>query len=155
MDDLSDLYQEIILSHNKRPRNQGELENATGDAEGYNPLCGDRIHVWVHQDDAGKVDDIGFTGEACAICTASTSIMTEAVKGKSREEIDAKAAEALEMLTSKEEPTFDLLEQGDFAALAGVRQFPARIKCATLGWHTLESALKGDGETVNTEKEEG
>ncbi|MCB1231428.1 MAG: SUF system NifU family Fe-S cluster assembly protein [Verrucomicrobiae bacterium] len=154
MDDLSDLYQDIILSHNKRPRNQGELENATGSAEGYNPLCGDHIHVYVHQDDSGKVDDISFTGKACAICTASTSIMTEAVKGKSREEIDTKAAEALEMLTSKEEPTFDLLEQGDFAALAGVRQFPARIKCATLGWHTLESALKG-GEMVNTEKEEG
>lgn len=153
MDDLSDLYQDIILIHNKRPRNQGELESPTGDAEGYNPLCGDRVHVYVRQDDAGNLEAISFTGKACAICTASTSIMTEAVKQKSRAEVDAKIAEALQLLTSREEPTFDILELGDFAALAGVRQFPARVKCATLGWHTLESALK-NGESVNTEKED-
>lgn len=153
MDDLSDLYQDIILSHNKRPRNQGELESPTGEAEGYNPLCGDRIHLYVREDDGGNLDAISFTGEACAICTASTSIMTEAVKHKSRPEVETKIAEALHLLTSREEPTFDLLEQGDFAALAGVRQFPARVKCATLGWHTLESALKRGG-TVNTENED-
>ena len=152
MDDLSDLYQEIILSHNKRPRNEGELDPRTGEAEGYNPLCGDRIRIYVHQTEGGLLDAVTFTGEGCAISRASASIMTDSLKGLDREGIEKKVAEAVEMLTSREEPEIDLMEMGDLAALAGVRHFPARIKCATLAWHTLESALK-DGGTVNTEEE--
>ena len=151
MDDLSDLYQEIILSHNKRPRNEGELDPRTGEAEGYNPLCGDKIRIYVHKTESGLLDAVSFTGEGCAISRASASIMTDSVKGLDPEALAAKVAEAVEMLTSREEPEIDLVEMGDLAALAGVRHFPARIKCATLAWHTLESALQG-GDAVNTEE---
>lgn len=152
MDDLSDLYQEIILSHNKRPRNEGELDPNSGEAEGYNPLCGDKIRVYVQQTESGLLDAVTFTGEGCAISRASASIMTDSVKGLDAAGIAEKVAEAIEMLTAKEEPEIDLTVMGDLAALVGVRHFPARIKCATLAWHTLESALKG-GETVKTEEE--
>lgn len=146
MDDLDDLYQEIILSHNKRPRNEGALDPCTCDAEGYNPLCGDRIRVYVRESEDGKqVEAVTFTGEGCAISKASASIMTEAVKNQDRLAVDAKIAEALNLLTSREEPEADLMTLGDLAALAGVRKFPPRVKCATLAWHTLESALKGEG----------
>ncbi len=152
MDDLSDLYQEIILSHNKRPRNEGELDPRSGDAEGYNPLCGDRLRVYVRETESGKLDAVTFTGEGCAISRASASIMTAAVKNLSRAEVEARIAAAIEMLTAREDPEIDLTVMGDLAALVGVRHFPARIKCATLAWHTLESALKGDG-GVCTEEE--
>lgn len=152
-DDLDDLYQEIILSHNKRPRNRGELEPHSCEAEGHNPLCGDRIRVFVREGADGKqVEAVSFTGEGCAISVASASIMTEAVKNRSRAEVDAKIAEALQLLTDRTAPPADLMTLGDLAALAGVRKFPPRVKCATLAWHTLESALKGGG-SVNTEKE--
>jgi len=149
-DDLSDLYQEIILSHNKRPRNEGELDPRDHDAEGYNPLCGDKIRVYVRESDGGGIDTVTFSGEGCAISKAAASIMTELVKNHSRAEVDAKIAEALEMLTAKEEPEVDLVTMGDMAALAGVRKFPPRVKCATLAWHTLEAALR-DAEGVTTE----
>jgi nitrogen fixation NifU-like protein len=151
-DDLSDLYQDIILSHNRRPHNEGPLDPNSGEAEGYNPLCGDKIRVYIHETDSGLLDAVTFTGEGCAISKASASIMTDAVKNLDREAVAEKIAEAVEMLTSREEPEIDLAVMGDLAALAGVRHFPPRIKCATLAWHTLESALKG-GESVNTEEE--
>ena len=148
--DLTDLYQEIILSHNKRPRNEGELEPRDHDAEGYNPLCGDKIRVYVRENGDGGIDAVTFTGEGCAISRAAASIMTGLVTNRSRPEVDAKIAEAIEMLAGKEEPEIDLVTMGDMAALAGVRKFPARVKCATLAWHTLEAALK-DAEGVTTE----
>ncbi len=148
-DNLEDLYQEIILSHNKRPRNEGVLDPHSHEAEGYNPLCGDRLRVYVRQ--AGPlVEAVQFTGEGCAISRASASIMTEAVKGLSGAALDAKIAEVVELLTTKEEPTVDPFELGELAALLGVRKFPARVKCATLAWHTLSAALKKE-ESVSTE----
>ncbi|MEM7145146.1 MAG: Fe-S cluster assembly sulfur transfer protein SufU [Verrucomicrobiota bacterium] len=150
MEELAELYQEIILSHNKRPRNAGELDEYTGQAEGYNPLCGDHFTIYVKEGDEGLIDEVRFSGDGCAISTASASMMTEAVKGKTRAEVEARIAEVAEMLTSKEEPVFDLETMGELGVLAGVRRFPARIKCATLAWHALAAALKG-GETVTTE----
>ncbi|MEM8954940.1 MAG: Fe-S cluster assembly sulfur transfer protein SufU [Verrucomicrobiota bacterium] len=149
MDDLAELYQEIILSHNKRPRNAGELETYTGQAEGYNPLCGDHFTVFVKEKD-GRIEDIRFHGDGCAISTASASMMTEAVKGKAREDVEARIEEVAEMLTSKEEPELDLDRLGEVGVLLGVRRFPARIKCATLAWHALAAALEG-GNRVSTE----
>lgn len=141
MDNLEDLYQEIILSHNKRPRNEGELTPHTHEAEGYNPLCGDRLKIYVQQT-GPTVEAVKFTGEGCAISRASASIMTEAIKGLSGTELDARIHEVVEMLTAKEEPNVDPFEVGELAALLGVRKFPARVKCATLAWHTLAAALK-------------
>lgn len=149
MDNLEDLYQEIILSHNKRPRNEGVLEPHTHEAEGYNPLCGDRLHVYARKE-GPALEAVQFTGEGCAISRASASIMTEAVKGLAGAELDAKIAEVVEMLTAKEEPTVDPFEIGELAALLGVRKFPARVKCATLAWHTLAAALKREA-GVSTE----
>ncbi|MCB1204399.1 MAG: SUF system NifU family Fe-S cluster assembly protein [Verrucomicrobiae bacterium] len=149
MDNLEDLYQEIILSHNKRPRNEGVLDPHNLEAEGYNPLCGDRLRVYVRQD-GPKVEAVQFTGEGCAISRASASIMTEAIKGLSGAELDAKIAEVVEMLTAKEDPEVDPFELGELSALLGVRKFPARVKCATLAWHTLAAALKKAG-SVSTE----
>jgi nitrogen fixation NifU-like protein len=143
MDNLEDLYQEIILSHNKRPRNEGELTPHSHEAEGYNPLCGDRLKIFVRQN-GPVVEAVQFTGEGCAISRASASIMTEAIKGLSGAELDAKIHEVVEMLTAKEDPTVDPFDLGELAALLGVRKVPARVKCATLAWHTLEAALKNE-----------
>lgn len=155
MDDLSDLYQDIILSHYKNPHNEGDLDPHTGEAEGFNPLCGDRLKVFCRQAEDGKGDleAVTFTGEGCAISKASASIMTSAVKGKSIEEVEKKVAEVMGLLTDPDEPEIDLMTMGDLAALAGVRKFPARIKCATLAWHALLAALK-DEAAVSTEAEE-
>jgi nitrogen fixation NifU-like protein len=151
MDELAELYQEIILSHNRRPRNAGELEVCTGKAEGFNPLCGDHFTVYLREED-GRIEDVSFSGEGCAISTASASMMTSAVKGKTREEAEAKIGEVAEMLTAKEEPELDLDTMGEVGVLAGVRKFPARIKCATLAWHALEAAMKDKpGVAVSTE----
>ncbi|NNE90614.1 MAG: SUF system NifU family Fe-S cluster assembly protein [Verrucomicrobiales bacterium] len=149
MDDLDDLYQEIILSHNKRPRNEGELDPRDHEAEGYNPLCGDRLKVFV-RGGADQIEAVQFSGEGCAISRASASIMTENVKNLGGAELEAKIAEVLEILTSKEEPDIDPFEIGELAALIGVRKFPARVKCATLAWHTLAAALNDKAE-VSTE----
>ncbi len=148
-DNLEDLYQEIILSHNKRPRNEGILDPHDSEAEGYNPLCGDRLQVYVKL--AGPtIQAVQFTGQGCAISRASASIMTEVVKGMDEHSLDAKIAEVMELLTAKEEPMIDPLELGELAALLGVRKFPARVKCATLAWHTLAAALKQSG-SITTE----
>ncbi len=139
---LDELYQQIILSHNKRPRHEGSLDPYTGKAEGYNPLCGDKVTVFLNEDDS-TIAQVSFVGEGCAISRASASIMTTLLQGVTPDEAREKAKEVYEMLTGNEEPVIDLAEQGDLAALAGVRKFPARIKCATLAWHAMEDALRG------------
>lgn len=141
MSELTEIYQEIILDHNKRPRNFGELPGCTCSAEGYNPLCGDEltVHLLVEDD---KVVDIRFEGQGCAISKASASLMTLAVKGKTLAKVKAIIQEVCTMLTGIEEPE-ELEPLGDIAALSGVRRFPMRIKCATLAWHTLKAALEG------------
>ncbi len=149
MDNLEDLYQEIILSHNKRPRNEGELDPHSHEAEGYNPLCGDRLKIYVQQS-GPTVEAVQFTGEGCAISRASASIMTQAIKGLSGDDLTAKIEEVVELLTAKEEPAGDPLDLGELAALLGVRKFPARVKCATLALHTLEAALKNE-QRISTE----
>ncbi len=149
MDNLEDLYQEIILSHNKRPRNEGVLDPHNLEAEGYNPLCGDKVNVYVRRN-GNEVEAVQFTGELCAISKASASIMTKEVDGLSGKDLDVKIEEVLEMLTSKEEPDVDPFDLGELSALLGVRKFPARVKCATLAWHTLAAALR-DERQISTE----
>ncbi|MCH1505801.1 MAG: SUF system NifU family Fe-S cluster assembly protein [Verrucomicrobiaceae bacterium] len=144
MDDLNDLYQEIILSHNRRPRNEGVLEPCDCQAEGFNPLCGDRITVYVCKDSEGSLEKVQFLGEGCAISRASASIMTLQLAGRSVDEAHAKIADIAQLLTQDEEPEADLEVLGDLTALLGVRRFPARIKCATLAWHAVGSALRGE-----------
>ena len=150
MTELADLYQEVILDHYKRPRNQGPLEDADHEADGYNPLCGDRVKVLLRFVD-GRVEDVRFEGVGCAISTASASLMTEAVRGKTREEVEALFDRFHSMLTgdpdSLSETDGDL---GKLMVFAGVREYPVRVKCATLAWHTLRSALD-DGDEVTTE----
>lgn len=148
MIDLRELYQEVILDHNKHPRNRGMLEDATSTAEGHNPLCGDEVRVYLHVED-GCVTDVSFDGQGCAISTASASLMTEAVKGKTLEEAEATFREFQSMVTETGEVT-PRPELGDLEVLAGVREYPVRIKCATLPWHALAAALKGGGD-VSTE----
>ncbi len=148
-DELDDLYQEIILSHNKRPRNFGELDPHSHEAEGYNPLCGDRFKIYIRKN-GDIIESVHFTGEGCAISKASASIMTESLKGLHITAVEKKVAEVMELLTGKEEPTVDPFEIGELAALIGVRKFPPRVKCATLGWHTLDAALKEEHQ-ISTE----
>ncbi len=145
MDDLTELYQEIILSHNRRPKNEGVLDPCDYQAEGYNPLCGDRITVYARRDADQRLRPVQFLGEGCAISRASASIMTVQLTGVTEPEAEAKIDEVVELLTGEEEPDADLEALGDLVALIGVRRFPARIKCATLAWHALRSALRGEG----------
>lgn len=146
--DLRELYQEVILDHNKHPRNRGRLENADRTAEGHNPLCGDEVKVYLHTEE-DRVADVTFEGQGCAISTASASLMTEAVKGKTVAEAEAIFREFQSMVTEQGEVT-PHPELGDLEVLAGVRDYPVRIKCATLPWHALHAALQGGGE-VTTE----
>ncbi|HQU09047.1 MAG TPA: SUF system NifU family Fe-S cluster assembly protein [Opitutales bacterium] len=149
-DDLSELYQTIILEHHKHPRNAHVMEHPTHEAEGHNPLCGDEIKVYVRLKD-GRVQDVSFKGQGCAISQASASLMTEAIKGKTLEELHSIEKQALSFLGAGEETSApDLAQVGDLAALSGVRHFPARVKCATLSWHTLDAALEGH-KSVSTE----
>ncbi len=147
MTDLQELYQEVILDHNKRPRNFGRLEGATHRAEGFNPLCGDRITVFLDIE-AGKVKEVYFQGNGCAISTASASVMTEMVKGRTLEETRELFDKFHNLVTREDGETDDL---GKLVVFAGVRAFPIRVKCATLAWHTLQAALKGDQTSVTTE----
>ena len=145
-EDLNDLYQAIILDHNKRPRHYGALANATHVAEGYNPLCGDRIEVFL-QLSGDQIEAIQFECASCAICKASASIMAEALVGQSisfGESIEESVSRILK--TDTETVTLDV--QGEVAALSGVRNFPARIKCATLPWHTYQEALRGEAKAA-------
>ncbi|HTQ11277.1 MAG TPA: SUF system NifU family Fe-S cluster assembly protein [Fimbriimonadaceae bacterium] len=146
--DLRDLYQEIILDHNRRPRNKGVVAEANHEAEGHNPLCGDQIKVTLLTEN-GLVIDIAFQGQGCAISTASASLMTEAVKGKTVEEATQIFREFQQMVTETGEAG-DYSDLGDLEVFQGVREYPVRIKCATLPWHTLHAALVGE-EKVSTE----
>ncbi|CAA6679196.1 MULTISPECIES: Fe-S cluster assembly sulfur transfer protein SufU [unclassified Lentimonas] len=139
-DDLHDLYQDIILDHNKRPRHYGVLEGCTHTAEGYNPICGDKLTVYLIVKDE-RIVALQFEAACCAICKSSASMMTEALLGKTLDEAAVMEQRVAELLSTDIE--VDLSVDGEIAALAGVRKFPARIKCATLPWHTYQSALKG------------
>lgn len=137
--ELIDLYRDVILDHNRRPRNFGTLESADASVEGFNPMCGDRLTVRLKMDE-DKISDIRFEGQGCAISTASASMMTEAVKGRTRAEALRLFDRVHELLTDDAAPPAD--ELGKLAALSGVREYPARVKCASLCWHTLASALR-------------
>src|SRR5262245_10172853 len=135
---LNDLYQEVILDHNKRPRNYGPLADAT-ESQGYNPLCGDRLTLYVKVE-ADRIADIKFEGSGCAISKASASLMTEAVKGKSLADADGIFKQFQDMITAPIDREVDPEPLGKLAVLSGVREFPVRVKCATLAWHTLRAA---------------
>ncbi len=144
---VHDLYQEIILDHSKRPRNCRAMEDADRKAEGYNPLCGDKLKLFVKMD-GDVVKDASFVGSGCAISTASASLMTESLKGKTRQQALELLGKFHELLTTDTPVSQEL---GKLAVFCGVRDYPARVKCATLAWHTLKSALSGSAETVTTE----
>ena len=146
--DLKDLYREVVLDHNRSPRNFGRLDPSDAEAHGHNPLCGDRLHVTVRMAD-DTLADLRFEGQGCAISVASASLMSEAVKGRSRSEVERLYGEVHAMLTGQsQQPPAHL---GKLAALAGVAEFPARVKCASLCWHTLHAALERAHSTVSTE----
>jgi nitrogen fixation NifU-like protein len=146
--ELKDLYRDVILDHNRRPRNFGRIEGTDAQADGHNPLCGDRLTVFVRLN-GEQVEDIRFEGKGCAISTASASLMTEAVKGKDRAAIHT-LYEKVHALLTAQHATADA-SLGKLAALSGVREFPARVKCASLCWHTLNAALAHGVATVSTE----
>jgi nitrogen fixation protein NifU and related proteins len=150
MADLSELYQQVILDHNKKPRNFKRLEAANREQEGYNPLCGDQITLYLEMD-ADVIKDVGFQGSGCAISKASASMMTTAVKGKTRGEAEILFDEFHRMVKGELDPESDPHHLGRLTILAGVREFPARVKCASLSWHTLRAALEGEREAVSTE----
>jgi nitrogen fixation protein NifU and related proteins len=151
VNELRELYQEVILDHNKSPRNKGEMPEATSHADGFNPLCGDQIQVFV-EIEGDVVKDVRFTGHGCAISTASASLMTEAIKGKSVDEVREIFEKFHTMVTDSNADDEAFLEEYDsLAALSGVREFPVRVKCATLAWHTLNEALKGGTHVATTE----
>lgn len=151
MNDLQELYREVILDHNRRPRNFGELDDADRVVEGVNPLCGDRMTLYV-KTDGDKVKDIRFKGTGCAISIASSSLMTEKAKGGSFEELEALFERVHGMLTGDQAESAANLESLDkLAALSGVREYPTRVKCASLAWHALKSAIEGAQEKVSTE----
>ena len=147
MSELRDLYQEVILDHNRHPRNFRALPDANRAAVGHNPLCGDRVQVFLHVED-DRIQGISFEGSGCAISTASASLMTEALKGKTIAEANALFAGFHELVT---QGSGDAGRLGKLAVLAGVREFPIRVKCATLAWHTLAAALEQQDHPVSTE----
>jgi nitrogen fixation NifU-like protein len=148
MSDLRDLYQEVVLDHGRRPRNFHAMEDPDRQSVGFNPLCGDKLTLFVrYRNDV--LEEISFQGEGCAISTASASLLTEVLRGKSRAEVEAVLHDFLEMLTGAAPPDPDRL--GKLAVLAGVKDFPVRVKCATLAWRTLEAALQDRDQPVTTE----
>lgn len=151
MSDLRDLYQELILDHTKHPRNFGALENANCRADGHNPLCGDKLTVFLDVSN-GVVKDARFQGSGCAISTASASMMTESIKGKTRAEAETLFERFHQMLTSPPDVEVqDAEELGKLVVFSGVKEFPVRVKCATLAWHTMNAALRHEAEPVSTE----
>lgn len=148
--ELKELYQQVILDHNKSPRNFRKMENATQHAEGYNPLCGDHIDVYLIVED-GIVKDVSFKGEGCAISKASASLMTSTLKGKTKEEAEILFEKFHNLVTGKLGENPDIDELGKLAVFAGVQEFPVRVKCASLAWHTMINALTGKQEKVTTE----
>ncbi len=149
MSELNDLYQEVILDHNKNPRNFREIETATKTADGNNPLCGDALRVYVEMEDE-RVKDVAFKGSGCAISKASASMMTQSVKGKSKDEAETLFHEFQKMVTGELDPESDETHLGKLKIFAGVLEFPARVKCASLSWHTLHAALNDEVE-ISTE----
>ncbi len=152
--DLKQLYQDIILEHGKSPRNLGKCEGYSHEAKGYNPLCGDKVHVYLKSDNKKKVENLTFEGDGCAISLASASIMTELVKGKSFDETKEIMNAFLNMIKNTSEIQSNHLDEDQktkLMSLSGVKEFPMRVKCATLSWHTLVSAIEGRKREVNTE----
>ena len=150
MSDLRELYQEVILEHSKAPRNYCEMETAYHTAEGYNPLCGDHFTVYLNLD-GDSIRDISFQGSGCAISTASASMMTQSVKGKTRVEAEKLFDQFHKLVTGQSPANGNRAELGKLAAFSGVSEFPVRVKCATLAWHALHAAMRGKQETVSTE----
>ena len=153
--DLKELYKDIILEHGKNPRNLGKCDGYNHEAKGYNPLCGDKVHIYLKLDDKKKVQGLTFEGEGCAISLASASIMTELVKGKFFNEAKEIMDAFLNMVKNTSKIDSDHLDDDQktkLMSLSGVKQFPMRVKCATLSWHTLASALEGKKKEVNTEQ---
>jgi len=150
MSDLTDLYQEVILDHNRRPRNFGALPDATRVASGHNPLCGDRLRLYLKLD-GDRIANISFEGSGCAISKASASLMTDAVKGHLIADANTLFDRFHQVVTTPIDEPIDEESVGKLAVLAGVREFPARVKCASLAWHTLKAALEGTDEPVKTE----
>lgn len=150
LDNLNELYQEVILDHNKSPRNFGELPAANRKADGYNPLCGDRVTVYMKVED-GVIEDLHFTGSGCAISTASASLMTECLKGKTVDQAQQIFEGFHDLVTGKATPAGERADLGKLAVFHGVSEFPVRVKCATLAWHTMTAALKDQEEPVTTE----
>ncbi len=151
---LKELYQEIILDHGKNPRNLRKTDNFNKDAKGYNPLCGDKVHVYLKLNENKKVEDISFEGQGCAISMASASIMTDLVKGKEENEVKEIVSDFLKMIKEKDKIKTNLLnddEKTKLMCLSGVKQYPMRVKCATLSWHTLTSAIDRSQNEINTE----
>ena len=152
---LKELYQEIILDHGKNPRNLGKFDNYNKDAKGHNPLCGDDVHVYLRLNENKKVDDITFEGKGCAISMASASIMTEMIRGKEEIEVKEIITDFLKMIKEKDELSNNILNEDEktkLMCLSGVKQYPMRVKCATLSWHTLSSALDNFQNVVKTEE---
>ena len=152
--DLKDLYQEIILDHGKNPRNLGKFDNYNKDAKGNNPLCGDNVHVYLRLNENKKVEDIAFEGHGCAISMASASIMTDMVRGREEKEVKEIVTDFLGMIKEKDSIETNILkddEKTKLMSLSGVKQYPMRVKCATLSWHTLTSALDNSDQIVKTE----
>ena len=152
---LKELYQEIILEHGKNPRNLGKTENFNKDAKGNNPLCGDNVHVYLKLNDQRKVEDISFEGSGCAISMASASIMTDLMKEKKEKEVKELVEDFLQMIKESPEMKTKIISENEktkLMSLSGVKQYPMRVKCATLAWHTLTSAMNNSQEETNTEK---
>ncbi len=153
---LKELYQEIILDHGKNPRNLGSIDKFNRDAKGHNPLCGDKVHIYLKLDEKKKIEDISFEGSGCAISMASASIMTDLFKGKEESEVKEIINDFLEMIKEKPELSSQKLQDDEktkLMCLSGVKQYPMRVKCATLSWHTLTSAINNDKKEINTENE--
>ena len=155
--DLKDLYQQLILDHGKNPRNLGKFENFNKDAKGHNPLCGDKVHVYLKLDENKKISDIKFEGEGCAISMASASIMTELMKNKEEPEVKELIDDFLKMIKDSPELSSKIISEDEktkLMSLSGVKKYPMRVKCATLPWHTLVSAMTDKPGEVITEKED-
>ncbi|MFL2896109.1 MAG: Fe-S cluster assembly sulfur transfer protein SufU [Candidatus Pelagibacter sp.] len=151
---LKELYQEIILDHGKNPRNLRKTENFNKDAKGYNPLCGDKVHIYLKLNENKKVEDISFEGQGCAISMASASIMTDLVRGKEEKEVKEIVNDFLEMIKEKNQLNNKILHEDEktkLMCLSGVKNYPMRVKCATLSWHTLTSAINNSQQEINSE----
>ena len=151
---LKELYQEIILDHGKNPHNLKKINNYNKDAKGHNPLCGDKVHIYLKLNENKKVEDISFEGQGCAISMASASIMTDLIKGKEEFEVNEIMKDFLDMIKEKDKLNNNILhddEKTKLMCLSGVKNYPMRVKCATLSWHTLTAAINNTQEEINTE----